>query len=85
MVRQSGARRAEAREAQTGESGSVVVSWPGSKRGRRLIHGDSLDSYLEGLTEKQASVDVNRNGAEGRHNSAGKWLQEKRPKFRTLE
>src|SRR6202035_4560564 len=29
---------------------SVVVSWPGSRRGRRLIDGDSLDSYLESLT-----------------------------------
>jgi hypothetical protein len=33
---------------------SVVVSWPGSKRGRRLIDGDSLDAYLEMLTAKQA-------------------------------
>jgi hypothetical protein len=33
---------------------SVVVTWPGSRRGRRLIDGDSLDSYLESLTAKQA-------------------------------
>ena len=33
---------------------SVVVTWPGSRRGRRLIDGDSLDSYLENLTSKQA-------------------------------
>jgi hypothetical protein len=33
---------------------SVVVTWPGSGRGRRLIDGDSLDSYLESLTAKQA-------------------------------
>jgi hypothetical protein len=43
---------------------SVVVSWPGSKRGRRLIDGDSLDLYLEGLTEKQALADVNRPGGQ---------------------
>jgi hypothetical protein len=34
---------------------SVVVSWPGSKRGRRLIDADSLDAYLERLTAKQAA------------------------------
>jgi integrase len=33
---------------------SVVVTWPGSRRGRGLIDGDSLDSYLERLTAKQA-------------------------------
>jgi hypothetical protein len=37
---------------------SVVVSWPGSKRGRRLIDGDSLDAYLEKLTAKQAAAQV---------------------------
>jgi hypothetical protein len=26
---------------------SVVVTWPGSRRGRRLIDADSLDSYLD--------------------------------------
>jgi hypothetical protein len=31
---------------------SVVVTWPGSRRGRRLIDGDSLDSYLETLAAK---------------------------------
>jgi hypothetical protein len=41
---------------------SVVVCWPGSKRGRRLIDGDSLDLFLEGLTEKQASASVSRKG-----------------------
>ena len=35
---------------------SLVVTWPGSRRGRRLIDGDSLDSYLESLTAKQAAV-----------------------------
>ena len=35
---------------------SVVVSWPGSKRGRRLIDADSLDGYLEKLTAKQAAT-----------------------------
>jgi hypothetical protein len=44
---------------------SVVVCWPGSKRGRRLIDGDSLDFYLEGLTEKQASASVNRKREDG--------------------
>jgi hypothetical protein len=44
---------------------SVLVSWPGSKRGRRLIDGDSLDFYLEGLTEKQASASVNRKREDG--------------------
>jgi hypothetical protein len=37
---------------------SVVVTWPGSRRGRRLIDGDSLDSYLESLTAKQTQADV---------------------------
>jgi hypothetical protein len=37
---------------------SVVVTWPGSRRGRRLIDGDSLDSYLERLTTKQALAEV---------------------------
>jgi len=37
---------------------SVVVTWPGSRRGRRLIDGDSLDSYLESLTAKQTLADV---------------------------
>ena len=32
---------------------SVVVTWPGSRRGRRLIDGDSLDSYLETLAAQQ--------------------------------
>jgi hypothetical protein len=36
-----------------------------SKRGRRLIDGDSLDLYLEGLTEKQASASVNRKREDG--------------------
>jgi hypothetical protein len=34
---------------------SVMVCWPGSKRGRRLIDADSLDAYLERLTAKQAA------------------------------
>ncbi|HEV3210579.1 MAG TPA: hypothetical protein VGY91_09970 [Chthoniobacterales bacterium] len=42
---------------------SVVVTWPGSRRGRRLIDGDSLDSYLEGLTAKQALAEVKPNEA----------------------
>jgi hypothetical protein len=42
---------------------SVVVTWPGSRRGRRLIDGDSLDSYLESLTAKQALAEVKRNEA----------------------
>ena len=42
---------------------SVVVTWPGSRRGRRLIDGDSLDSYLETLTAKQASPEAKRNEA----------------------
>jgi hypothetical protein len=37
---------------------SVVVTWPGSRRGRRLIDGDSLDCYLESLTAKQTLADV---------------------------
>ena len=37
---------------------SVVVTWPGSRRGRRLIDGDSLDSYLGSLTTKQALAEV---------------------------
>jgi hypothetical protein len=37
---------------EAGLISSVVVTWPGSRRGRRLIDGDSLDSYLEGLTAK---------------------------------
>ena len=41
---------------------SVVVTWPGSKRGRRLIDSDSLDSYLEGLTAKQALIERNAVG-----------------------
>jgi len=42
---------------------SVVVTWPGSRRGRRLIDGDSLDSYLESLTAKQALAEVKPNEA----------------------
>jgi hypothetical protein len=42
---------------------SVVVTWPGSRRGRRLIDGDSLDSYLETLAAKQALADAKRNEA----------------------
>ena len=37
---------------------SVVVTWPGSRRGRRLIDGDSLDSYLETLAAKQALAEA---------------------------
>ena len=40
---------------EAGLISSVVVTWPGSRRGRRLIDGDSLDSYLESLTAKQVS------------------------------
>jgi hypothetical protein len=36
---------------------SVVVTWPGSRRGP-LIDGDSLDSYLESLTAKQALAEM---------------------------
>jgi hypothetical protein len=42
---------------------SVVVTWPGSRRGRRLIDGDSLDSYLEALAAKRALADAKRNEA----------------------
>ena len=42
---------------------SVVVTWPGSRRGRRLIDGDSLDSYLETLTAKQALAEAKPNEA----------------------
>src|SRR5260370_18683143 len=42
---------------------SVVVTWPGSRRGRRLIDGDSLDSYLETLTAKQALAEARPNEA----------------------
>ena len=48
---------------EAGLISSVVVTWPGSRRGRRLIDGDSLDSYLESLTAKQALVDVKSNKA----------------------
>ena len=41
----------------------VVVTWPGSRRGRRLIDGDSLDSYLETEAAKQALADAKRNEA----------------------
>ena len=37
---------------------SVVVTWPGSRRGRCLIDGDSPDLYLESLTAKQALADM---------------------------
>jgi hypothetical protein len=37
---------------------SVIVTWPGSRRGRRLIDGDSLDSYLETLAAKQALAEA---------------------------
>ena len=37
---------------------SVVVTWPGSRRGRRLIDGDSLDSYLETLAANQALAEA---------------------------
>jgi hypothetical protein len=42
---------------------SVVVTWPGSRRGRRLIDGDSLDTYLESLTAKQALAHMKSNKA----------------------
>ena len=45
---------------------SVVVSWPGSKRGRRLIDADSLDGYLEKLTAKQAATGPASKGANER-------------------
>jgi hypothetical protein len=38
---------------RSGQLQSVLVNWPGSKRGRRLIDGDSLDAYLEELAAKQ--------------------------------
>jgi hypothetical protein len=37
---------------------SVVVTWPGSRRGRRLIDGDSLDSYLDTLAAKQVLAEA---------------------------
>ena len=43
---------------EAGLISSVVVTWPGSRRGRRLIDGDSLDSYLESLTAKQALAEA---------------------------
>jgi hypothetical protein len=42
---------------------NVVVTWPGSRRGRRLIDGDSLDSFLETLTAKQALAEAKPNEA----------------------
>ena len=48
---------------EAGLISSVVVTWPGSRRGRRLIDGDSLDSYLESLTAKQALAEVKPNEA----------------------
>src|ERR1700724_1979996 len=48
---------------ESGLISSVVVTWPGSRRGRRLIDGDSLDSYLESLTAKQALADMKSNKA----------------------
>jgi hypothetical protein len=35
---------------------SVLMTWPGSKRGTRLIDADSLDRYLEGLMQEQVKV-----------------------------
>lgn len=32
------------------------MTWPGSKRGTRLIDADSLDRYLEGLMQEQVKV-----------------------------
>jgi len=46
---------------EAGLISSVVVTWPGSRRGRRLIDGDRLDSYLESLTAKQALADMKSN------------------------
>ena len=48
---------------EAGLISSAVVTWPGSRRGRRLIDGDSLDSYLESLTAKQARADMRSNKA----------------------
>jgi hypothetical protein len=36
-----------------GKIEAVVLNWPGSKRGRRLVDGDSLDAYLESLVAEQ--------------------------------
>jgi hypothetical protein len=36
--------------------GSVAVSFPGSRRKRRLIDADSLDRFLEGLMNEQKSA-----------------------------
>jgi hypothetical protein len=33
------------------------LAW--NRRGRRLIHGDSFDSYLESLTAKQSLAELN--------------------------
>jgi len=35
---------------------SVVVTMPGSRRSRRLIDGDSLDRFLEGLMSEQQTA-----------------------------
>jgi hypothetical protein len=48
---------------EAGLISSVVVTWPGSRRGRRLIDGDSPDSYLESSTAKQALADMKSNKA----------------------
>jgi len=40
----------------------IVRPAQASKRGRRLIDSDSLDSYLEGLTAKQALAERNAVG-----------------------
>jgi hypothetical protein len=32
---------------------SVLLTWPGSKRGVRLIDSDSFDAYLEQLAKKE--------------------------------
>src|SRR5438132_13670240 len=55
---------------------SVVVTWPGSRRGRRLIDGDSLDSYLETLAPifHNAALIVGSIFAKRRIGSYLRWL-----------
>jgi hypothetical protein len=35
---------------------SVLMTWPGSKRGTRLVDSDSLDEYLESLMAKEVTA-----------------------------
>ena len=55
---------------------SILLTYPGCVKGLRLIDGDSLDRYLEGLANKEFTPSPCKRGKGPRSSKEAKWIRD---------